>query len=105
VVFFFPNIDLDFKHSIFSANTIHHSILNEPKHNPWILDKGAIDHMVCSLSIFTSITAIVSTHVKLPNDTTVSITHIGTINISESLTLIEVLFILSFTFNLIFVSK
>ncbi|XP_059429062.1 uncharacterized protein LOC132162859 [Corylus avellana] len=68
-------IDLDFKHYIFSVNTIHASIHSDPKHNPWIIDTGATDHMICSLSLFTSISAVVSTHVKLPNGSIVSVTH------------------------------
>ena len=33
----------------------------------WILDSGAIDHMIHSLQFFTSITSIVHFSVKLPN--------------------------------------
>jgi hypothetical protein len=61
--------------------------------------------MVCSISLFTSITALVSHRVKLPNGDFAEVTHIGTIQISEHLTLTNVLCVPSFSFNLISASK
>uniref|UniRef100_A0A2N9FTT4 Reverse transcriptase Ty1/copia-type domain-containing protein n=1 Tax=Fagus sylvatica TaxID=28930 RepID=A0A2N9FTT4_FAGSY len=48
---------------IFYDSTSHSTI----KHNSWILDTGATDHMVHSLSCLTSITSIIQATVELPN--------------------------------------
>jgi hypothetical protein len=69
------------------------------------IDTGATDHMVNSTSFFTTITAIVSTFVTLSHGELVSVTHIGTIKISEHLILINVLSVYSFSFNLISASN
>ena len=71
----------------------------------WIIDTGATDHIICSLSLFTSITAKISTNVKLPNGKFVVVTHIETIQISANLILTNVLCVPSFSFNLFYVSK
>jgi hypothetical protein len=55
--------------------------------------------------MFTTITIVVSTHVKLPNSLIANVTHIGIVTISETLTLTGVLCVPSFTFNLISVIK
>ena len=61
--------------------------------------------MICSTSFYTQITSVVSKTVRLPNGEHASVTHIGTINISDSFILTDVLCIPSFSFNLISVSK
>jgi len=61
--------------------------------------------MVCSISFLTTITAIISKSVKLPNGQFASVTHVGTVKISASLTLTNVLCVPSFSFNHISVSK
>jgi hypothetical protein len=61
--------------------------------------------MVCSVSYLTSITSIVSKSVKLPNGKYASVTHIGTVKITETLILTDVLCVPSFSVNLISVSK
>ena len=73
--------------------------------NDWILDSGATNHMVHSIHFFTSITSSVQISVKLPNGDMVKVTHIGTVQISATLTLEHVLCIPSFSFNLISISK
>ena len=71
-------------------------------HNsPWIIDIGATDHMICCTSLFTSITAIVSYQVKLPNGQEVPVTHIGVVRLSKHLVLHHVLCVPSFNFNLL----
>jgi uncharacterized membrane protein (DUF2068 family) len=72
---------------------------------PWIIDTGAIDHMISSVSLFTSVTSVVSTTVQFPNGAIALVTHIGIVRISGSLTLTDVLCVSSFNFNLISVSK
>jgi hypothetical protein len=90
------------KYFVFFASFVN--IVPHLKHkiNSWIIDTGATDHMISYPSLFTSITAIVSTHVKLPNGSIASITHIGTVKLSEDLTLTEVfcsIFYLQFDFS------
>jgi len=61
--------------------------------------------MINSISLFTSITATISTKVKLPNGQFALVTHIDTVKISAHLTLTNVLCVPSFSFNLLSVSK
>jgi hypothetical protein len=93
------------KHSVFHSWFVQTNLVHNPKDSPWIIDTGATDHMVNSISLFTTITAIVSTSVKLPNGDLVAVTHIGTIKISKHLILTDVLCVPSFSFNLISASK
>lgn len=60
--------------------------------------------MISSVSMFTSITVVVSSRVKLSNGNYAIMTHIGTVQISEHLTLHDVLCVPS-SFNLISASK
>jgi hypothetical protein len=98
---------LDSKHSVFSSSLslTQQSSLSNPAKTPWIIDTGATDHMIYSISFFTSITSVVSKSVRLPNGQCTSVTYIGTIKISESFVLTDVLCIPSFSFNLISISK
>jgi hypothetical protein len=61
--------------------------------------------MISCSYLFTTITAIISTHVNLPNGVKASITHISTVKLSDNLTLTRVLCVPSFSFNLISASK
>ena len=72
---------------------------------PWIIDTGATDHMVCCPLFFTTIVSTTSHPVALPNGTHVPATHTGTIQLTPSICLTQVLCIPSFNFNLIFVKK
>ena len=93
---------LNVKHSAF------HSSQNLPKlkpnqtDTPRIIDTGATDHMVNCVSLVTTITATLSTSIKLPNG---ALVYIGTIRISEHLILTNVLSVSSFAFNLISATK
>jgi len=89
------------KHSVFSS--CHTSIVSTP--HTWIIDTGATDHMINSISLFTSITSTISTKVKPPNGQFALVTHIDTVRISAHLTLTNVLCVPSFSFNLLSVSK
>ena len=75
------------------------------KSDSWIIDTGATDHMVHSVTQFTSITSIVNTCVYLPNREQALVTHLGTMHISSTLVLTDVLCVPSFGFNRILVSK
>ena len=58
--------------------------------------------MICSTVFFTQITATVSYNVKLPNGQEIPVTHIGTVQLSNLITLENVLFVPSFTFKLLY---
>jgi hypothetical protein len=98
-------------HSIF--NVFHEpqyfSLLShtphDPSQSPWIIDSGATDHMVCSVTLLTSISCQLNSVVQLPNGESVPVTHKGTIQLTEHLILTDVLVVPSFTFNLISASK
>ena len=99
--------DLDSKHFVFASSlslTPQPSLINSTK-TSWIIDTGATNHMICSKLFFSSITSTVSKSVRLPNGQYALVTHIGTIKISDSFILTDVLCIPSFSFNLIYVSK
>lgn len=78
-----------------------HTHTSHSKHVPWIIDTGAADHMICNTSFFTKITSKVSYAVKLPNGAVTPVTHVGIVQITDSLVLHDVLCALAFTFNLI----
>ena len=61
--------------------------------------------IVHSLTFFTLITSIVRIYVRLPNGDMAKVTHIGTMQLSPTLTLENVLCIPTFSFNLISISK
>src|SRR5262249_28180384 len=70
-----------------------------------IVDTGATDHICCSLSLFSSYTAVQNVFVTLPNGQQVPITHVGTVPISHSLVVHSVLFAPSFSVNLLSITQ
>lgn len=99
-----PNLSFTptLEHSIFSAKIFDRK---EFSASDWTIDTGATDHMIHSISYFTTITATLHTHVNLPKGEIALVTHIGTVKISEKLVLHDVLCIPSFNFNLISISQ
>jgi hypothetical protein len=81
------NSTLNPRYSIFFSAFVNIIAHSNQKNNTWILDTGATDHMISCSSLFTTITAIVSTHVNLPNGTKASVTHIDTVKLFDNLTL------------------
>lgn len=71
----------------------------------WILDLGATDHVTTSFHLFSFCKKINPVIVKLPIGHSIIITHADTVRFSQSLYLEDVLYILSFQFNLISISK
>jgi hypothetical protein len=95
--------DFSFNSILYSEHCFHSQfiktdLIHNPKDSSWIIDTGASNHMVNIISLFTEITVIVSTSVKLSNGDLVAVANIGTIKISKHL-------IPSFSFNLISASK
>ncbi|XP_075654886.1 uncharacterized protein LOC142625062 [Castanea sativa] len=92
---------INLSHSIFSAKVV---IKKAFSLDTWVIDTGATDHIVCSVSLLSSITTTTNAIFQLPNGETASVTHIGTIVLSSSLTLNNIRCVPSFTFNLLSVS-
>ena len=88
----------NFSHFVFSAQIADRAVF---KSDSWIIDIGATDHIVHSVSQLTTITSIVNTYVYLPNGDQALDTHVGTVHISSTLVLKDVLCVPSFGFNLI----
>lgn len=105
-----PHPDLPFclqssvslEHSVFSSNL---TIPFDFTPNDWIIDSGATDPMVHSITLLTKITSVAHISVKLPNGESVFFTHIGQVQLSTDLILDNVLCIPSFSFNLISIGK
>ena len=74
-----PHDVFNSKHSIFSAKVINRIAFES---HVWVIDSGAPDHIVCSVSMLTSNTSIYHCVVKLPNGESATITHVGTIQLS-----------------------
>ena len=79
--------------------------MSRPIMSSWILDSGATDHVTCSLNNLHSYEPINPVTVKLPNGHHVHATHSGIVHLSKTITLFDVLYIPTFTFNLISISK
>ncbi|XP_057950861.1 uncharacterized protein LOC131145679 [Malania oleifera] len=79
-LFFTPNLT----HSIFSTKLVNRTCFGSTN---WVIDTGATNHMVDSITCFTHITATLNTHVNLPNGEIALVTHIGTVQITETLIL------------------
>lgn len=75
-------------HSIFSPYSFDISTVHS---DDWIIDSGATDHMVHSINFFTKITSIAHITDKLPNGESVIVTHTGTVQLSASIVLENVL--------------
>ncbi|XP_019172610.1 PREDICTED: uncharacterized protein LOC109168019 [Ipomoea nil] len=71
----------------------------------WILDSGAIDLIICSPEFFETCHRVQGISVKLTNDETVIVTHIGQVRLNNDIVLQNVLYIPSFAFNVISASK
>ena len=89
------------RHSIFSAKVVDRNIFHA---TDWVIDTRATNHMVHSITCFTTITATLNTFVNLPNGEVASVTYIGIVKISKHLTFHNVLCVPSFIFNLIYIS-
>ncbi|XP_023882727.1 uncharacterized protein LOC111995069 [Quercus suber] len=75
---------IDASHSVFSAKVVNRRAYTS---DILVIDTGATDHIVCSVNLLSFITAIAQSIVELPNGEATSVTHIGTVNLSFSLTL------------------
>ena len=90
------------KHSVFVAKVVNRNAFSC---NTWVLDTGATDHIICSVSLLTFVTALTQCVVELPNGESAQVTHIGTVKLSATLILDHVLCVPSFSVNLFSISK
>ena len=81
---------------MFSSNLIIPSNITS---NDWIINSGAIDHMVHSITLLTKVTSIAHISIKLPNGEFVFVTHIGQVQLSSDLILDNVLCVPFFFFQ------
>ncbi|KAI5386911.1 hypothetical protein KIW84_073160 [Lathyrus oleraceus] len=85
--------------------TSHSSNVNGKNPLLWILDIGATDHFSFDMSLFITHKSIIPIHVTLPDGSQVTTSISGTVAISPSLTLHNVLYVPSFNVNLISIAK
>ncbi|XP_031268943.1 uncharacterized protein LOC116127438 [Pistacia vera] len=72
---------------------------------PWIINTGPTDHMICSPSLFTKITSTTSNFVRLPNGEVAIVTYISVVQVIATLLLHDVLCVPNFHFNLLSATK
>ena len=95
-------MSLSMQHFVFAVNLVNKISFNGEN---WVLDTGATDHIIHSITLFTKITSTISTFIQLPDGEKVTVIHMGTIQVTSTLTLENVLCVPSFSFNLISVNK
>ena len=95
-------MSLIMQHFVFAVSPMNKTAFNGEN---WVLDTGATDHTIHSITLFTKITSLISTFVQLPNGEKVTVTHMGIIQVTSTLLLENVLCVPSFSFNLISISK
>ena len=71
----------------------------------WVINTGATNYMVTTTHYFTTMQLVHNVTINLPNGQFVNVTHIGSIQLTVSLLLTDVLCVPSFDFYLISVSK
>ncbi|CAA7032144.1 unnamed protein product [Microthlaspi erraticum] len=102
----FPSSSLRFEHNCL---TFQHQCLstlyNSLPPGSWIIDSGATTHVCSDLALFSRVSPVSGVTVSLPNGIREPISHTGTVHISDSLVLHNVLHVPSFQFNLISVSS
>ncbi|KAK9741428.1 hypothetical protein RND81_03G105000 [Saponaria officinalis] len=75
-------------------------------HSSWILDTGASDHMCYNNNMFSDIRTIPQPYViSLPNGHSITINNVGTVPLTREISLHNVLFVPSFRYNLLSISK
>ncbi|XP_019420691.1 PREDICTED: uncharacterized protein LOC109330875 [Lupinus angustifolius] len=84
-----------------SLNSLSHKIIFDG----WILDSGATDHVCHSMSLYLNFKRIKPLLIALPNGNQVTTHHSGTIVFSNDLYLTNVLYVPTFNFNLVSISK
>ncbi|KAL2941907.1 Copia protein [Bienertia sinuspersici] len=72
----------------------------------WIIDSGASDHMCCNIALFSTINTLKKPlKIGLPNGNIKYINQIGSVQLTSSITLYNVLFVPDFKDNLLSVGR
>ncbi|AES92303.1 hypothetical protein MTR_4g127990 [Medicago truncatula] len=71
----------------------------------WIIDSGATDHCSLVLDMFSTYRPIDHKYVRLPNGNNIVVEFSGEVHITDSIILTDLLYLPSFSFNLISVHK
>lgn len=90
----------------FSVQSSHISCFTDTYGTGWIIDSGATDHMCLNKFLFNflnSTSQIIS--ISLPNDQFIDISSMGTVHRSNGIILTDILYVPSFKYNLISISK
>ena len=80
------------------------TLYNSLPHGSWIVDSGATSHVCSDRAMFREVFPASDLTVSLPKGTRIPILHTGTVALSDSLILYDVLHVPSFFFNLVSVS-
>lgn len=97
--------NLRFENQILTYNHQNlHTLYNSLPSGSWIIDSGATTHVCSDLARFSKLTPVAGVTVSLPNGHKESISHIGTIIISPTIILHDVLYLPVFRFNLLSVN-
>ena len=67
------------------------ALLGDHAKDVWILDSGASDHIVCNPALLTSLQTVHNRFVRLPDNTSIQVTHIGTAIFTSDFTMLNVL--------------
>lgn len=70
----------------------------------WIIDSGASNHIICTPTLYTSISSSSTSFVTLPDGSTTTVTHVGIVQLTSTIILHNVLCVPNFRFKLISVS-
>lgn len=98
----FPQPNLALKHSVFAAKVMNRTTFG---YKTWVINTGASDHIVCLMTLLHSLTSVTNCIVELPNGEFAQVTYIGSIQLLATLIIHNVLYVPSFSFNLLYVSK
>lgn len=90
---------------IISSLCLYFFVSSSPiSYHDWVIDTRATHHVCCSLKLFSSTIPVINSFVRLLTGESIQIKRIGSVLVSNSLVLHNVLFVPQFTFNLISVS-
>jgi len=99
------SITFDYHSANFTSNLASCHTASFPNHE-WIIDSGASDHITSNLSSFDNIQTLHQPcPIKLPNSDIVYITHTDILYVSPNISFSNVLYVHSFKFNLLSISK
>ncbi|KAL2242588.1 UNVERIFIED_CONTAM: Copia protein [Sesamum indicum] len=90
----------------FAGNTLSLNNSNVIHNCSWIIDSGASTHMCMNRNLFKSLQPLKNkSFIKLPDGSSCEVEHAGNIDISQHIMLKDVLYVPSFNYNLLSVSK